>query len=197
MKTPFILAGLASTSMALVTNHVPRGLTVVPMTYGGIITEDGEKVELLGTIEDVHQQIKRLNPGYNSSQFLESRSREADVEMHRVVQKRNKNKLLCNIEGDHSDTAIHPWIIKGIQYLLALDGVCKVGAGPCTCARISCSYDSAIYLCNDNAWAIQPEGSYLATYAEHIMIQCFDGQYINEKEFDSDNYNVVVAGDLC
>ncbi|PYI14289.1 hypothetical protein BO86DRAFT_99954 [Aspergillus japonicus CBS 114.51] len=195
MKFSIILAALASTSMALVTTRVPKGYTVVPMTYRGVITEGGDEVELSGTIEDVHQQIKRLNPDFNVTQSLEAR--EADAEVHRILQKRNKSNLLCDIEGDHSETATYTWITKGIQYLLALDGVCKVGAGPGTCARISCSYDSGIYLCNDNAWEIEPKCSYLATYAEDIMTQCYDGMYINGQEFDTDNYNVIVAGDLC
>ncbi|PYH40792.1 uncharacterized protein BP01DRAFT_192925 [Aspergillus saccharolyticus JOP 1030-1] len=165
------------------------------MTYRGVITDGGEEVELSGTIEDVHQQIKRLNLDFNLTQSVEAR--EADAEVHRFLQKRNKSNLLCNIEGDHSETANYDWITQGIQYLLALDGVCKVGAGPSTCARISCSYDSGIYLCNDNAWEIEPKCSYLATYAEDIMTQCYDGMYINGQEFDTDNYNIIVAGELC
>lgn len=38
-------------------------------------------------------------------------------------------------------------IDDGIDYLGRLNGGCSVGAK--SCSRISCSYDSAIFLCND------------------------------------------------
>jgi hypothetical protein len=64
-------------------------------------------------------------------------------------------------------------ILDGIAYLQSLGfGNCGVPAGPRVCSRISCSYDSGIWLCNDNAWHIQPSCTYLASYAEDIVSRC-------------------------
>lgn len=41
---------------------------------------------------------------------------------------------------------------EGISYLKKKSNgkaICNVGAGPANCVRISCSYDTGIYICND------------------------------------------------
>jgi hypothetical protein len=40
-------------------------------------------------------------------------------------------------------------IRNGIRYLRGLNGNPTNGAGPGNCGRVSCSYDSAIWWCND------------------------------------------------
>lgn len=55
--------------------------------------------------------------------------------------------VLCNIPGMYDDTASEIFIGDGILYLEGLKGCCSANSH--TCARISCSSDSAIYLCND------------------------------------------------
>jgi hypothetical protein len=40
-------------------------------------------------------------------------------------------------------------INDGINYLNGLDVPCNVGPGPGNCVRVSCSWNSAIELCND------------------------------------------------
>jgi hypothetical protein len=57
---------------------------------------------------------------------------------------------LCNVNGWPSAPVSE--IKSGINYLniLTSKGVsCDVGPGPRVCSRISCAYDSAIWLCND------------------------------------------------
>lgn len=38
---------------------------------------------------------------------------------------------------------------EGIDYLRALNGYCSAPAGPSGCARVSCSHNCGIHLCND------------------------------------------------
>jgi len=40
-------------------------------------------------------------------------------------------------------------IKEGIDYLRGVPGKPVLGPGPGTCKRVSCSYNSAIYWCND------------------------------------------------
>ena len=40
-------------------------------------------------------------------------------------------------------------IYQGVMYLAHVGGVPEAGAGPNLCGRVSCSWDSAIYWCND------------------------------------------------
>ncbi|KAH6664639.1 hypothetical protein B0J14DRAFT_661226 [Halenospora varia] len=48
------------------------------------------------------------------------------------------------------------YIDDGINYLSHFHGRCDIGPGPGNCGRISCSYSSGIYLCNDNDYWISP-----------------------------------------
>ncbi|KAH6679576.1 hypothetical protein B0J14DRAFT_558889 [Halenospora varia] len=81
-------------------------------------------------------------------------------------------------------------IEDGIKYLnrVAKTGrKCDVGLGPGNCVRISCSYNSAIYLCNDNNYGMEPNCDYIASYAQNLLNRCwfFDGIY--GQEFDTEN----------
>ncbi|RHZ53257.1 uncharacterized protein CDV56_105933 [Aspergillus thermomutatus] len=129
----------------------------------------------------------------------------------RDIEERNKSGVICNIPGDKGGRCSTVTIMQGIDYLKGLTGVCGVAAGPRVCARISCSYNAAIWLCNDNAWYIQPSCSYLGTYAEDIVSTCAHVDFnsgtkgwgtqwsdtVNGQEFDTDNYNVIVGVDSC
>ncbi|KAG2025637.1 hypothetical protein GB937_002893 [Aspergillus fischeri] len=78
----------------------------------------------------------------------------------------------CNIPGDKGGGCSTVTIMQRIDYLKGLNGACGVGAGPRVCACISYSYNTAVALCNDNVWYIQPSCRYLGTYAEDILSKC-------------------------
>jgi hypothetical protein len=54
-------------------------------------------------------------------------------------------------------------ISNGIKYLRGLSGHPRAGPGPGNCARVSCSYQSGIWWCNDVSliWRIKK------LYAQH------------------------------
>jgi hypothetical protein len=95
-----------------------------------------------------------------------------------------------------------------IKYLKSLSGNCGVNAR--SCARISCSWTDAIWLCNDNDYYIQPSCKYLADYAGNIIGKCQNVQqrgckscaiggynhYVNGQQFDTDHYNVIVSREI-
>ncbi|PYH96552.1 hypothetical protein BO71DRAFT_174587 [Aspergillus ellipticus CBS 707.79] len=178
------LAGSPSRTLA---NH-----TIVEMTYSGPITPGGQHIEFTGhSIQDIHSQILALNPDFKLNDPAASTTP--------ATSKRSKedSSIICDIPGRLSETATTDWIRSGISYLKGLDGNCGVTAGPAACARISCSYDSGIYLCNDNKKRLNVKCSKLAAYAEDIIEKCDGGEYVNGQEFDTDNFNIVVAGDVC
>ncbi|KAJ6540852.1 hypothetical protein DFH09DRAFT_1175448 [Mycena vulgaris] len=67
------------------------------------------------------------------------------------------------------------------------------------CSRISCSYNAAIYFCNDNNGHISPQSFYLASYAADILPACsaYYDYSATGQEFDTDNYNIIVRSDNC
>jgi hypothetical protein len=94
-------------------------------------------------------------------------------------------------------------IDAGIFYLNNLHT--RLGIPAKSCSRISCSYDSAIYLCNDNGQYIEPASAYIASYAQDLVNLCTTGSFdkfpdyrkTGGQEFDSDGYNVIVKQDSC
>jgi len=119
-----------------------------------------------------------------------------DTEATSLARRNKTPPPICNVDG-FSFASV--WRIQqGVSYLNG-QGRCSVNAK--TCARVSCSWDSAIYLCNDNDYYIEPACPYIASYAADIINTC---QYyyakrwvVTGQEFDSDGYNVVVRGDSC
>ncbi|KAF8855710.1 hypothetical protein BDZ45DRAFT_497621 [Acephala macrosclerotiorum] len=90
---------------------------------------------------------------------------------------------------------------QGIDYLNNFQGVCNTGGGPGNCVRVSCSYDAAIYLCNDNEWDLVISCKDVAFYAGQIIDFCHvmwgDGWHSCGQMFDNGNYNVINRMDSC
>ena len=88
---------------------------------------------------------------------------------------------------------LHRRTLKGMQ--------CRVKKN--SCSRVSCSYNSAIFLCNDNDIPIAPECSLVAGYALKVIDHCktqlpsgkwyASGKYFNE----TGGWNAEVRYDKC
>ena len=113
-------------------------------------------------------------------------------------------------------------IEDGVKYLETLNARLKMDAN--ACSHINCSYNSAIWLCNDvsiieppslfvasfntwfelqNPYLIYPASPYLASYAQDLLNYCSNFneepkmQKVGGQEFDTDNYNIIVRADSC
>lgn len=72
--------------------------------------------------------------------------------------------------GEASGTAIG----DGITYLNSFgDGYCGLDDGPYKCARVSCSYNSAIWLCNDNDTPLRVKCKDLEPFIRKIHDECY------------------------
>lgn len=88
-----------------------------------------------GTVEEVHAQALKMNPHFKLN-ALPTKKVEARVP---------HNQIFC----DRYDYASSSRIEEGISYLRRVPGQPHNGPGPGKCSRVSCSYDSAIWWCND------------------------------------------------
>ncbi|KAL4885944.1 hypothetical protein BJY04DRAFT_179578 [Aspergillus karnatakaensis] len=108
--------------------------------------------------------------------------------------------LICY--PDHIwDRAGREAINNGIDYLRGVPGQPVAGPGPGACARVSCSYNSAIWWCNDD-----PAGKTLASFgsiadgARHISLNCNTGGFngvLSGQVFHHTGWNVIVRKDVC
>jgi hypothetical protein len=103
----------------------------------------GSKVTVTGTVQDVVAQLSTINPNWKED-FNVTEPK---------VQERALNfpftSVLCMIRLGEWGTANPYAIYDGINYLKGVPGRPTLGPGPGRCGRVSCSYNSAIYWCND------------------------------------------------
>lgn len=132
--------------------------------------------------QSIFSQSRDINPAY----------RPAKAETTKL-RKRNKSNTECG-----NFALASSWDTKSNHdYLDVQAETCSISTGPNVCTRLACINTSAVYLCNDNDFAIEPACNYLATYIEDIVNTCHSGDWtggaLSGQEFDTDGYNVVVG----
>lgn len=126
---------------------IPGYETVIPAWKGPAFV-DGPDLILDGTVEQVHDQLVALNPNYDSDfGFTEPKAQGHD---EAGLTKRNV------FPDDAGYNCFGQWgfvftdtLWAGIDYLRGVGGQPWMGPGVGTCARVSCSYRTAIWWCND------------------------------------------------
>ncbi|KAI6764235.1 hypothetical protein HG530_008024 [Fusarium avenaceum] len=182
-----------------------EGYEIVPMQWKGVIKEGEAPISLNGTIESIISQIQELNPEFELV--------EEETDASSGLEARNPSNIICNVGGSGYVDVVAAR--REQRYLRSLGtSVCGVDGGPGKCARVSCSYGDAIWLCNDNSHYIQPRCSYLADYVDRIISSCqsktssppcvsrpcppsWTAYFVRGQQFDTDRYNVIVGRSNC
>lgn len=179
--------------------HVTHGITdmVWQLEAPGIIP----KHQFTGTLEQVVGHIKKNFPAYewpsptptshNSSTTVTAKERD------RAPDPTETAVVRCYGFGGADPSEI--W--QGIQYLRQVPGMPDNGPGPGSCQRVSCSWESGIWFCNDNPFEIVlSDYSRIADMAEGVWDSCRHGPvggpyYVNGQNFDFvQGWNVIVRG---
>ncbi|KAK6819471.1 hypothetical protein PG987_015954 [Apiospora arundinis] len=142
--------------------------TISTMFWRGQIEAGGPEMTFNGTVQEVVAQIHKIKPDFPAGLNV-SRSTPLpnDDDGHAVD---------CYVGG--RGTATVSVILDGIKYLHGLPGNCGVSAGNQgynTCARISCSYNSAIWLCSDHGQEVLWPCSALGDIAQNDCFTCQGG----------------------
>jgi hypothetical protein len=97
-----------------------------------------------GTVEQVIARLNKINPDYEKNVLAAANMTQLEMKAGELE------------DGETWHSCFEQWpvawakrIYDGIMYLDGHEGVPTMPAGPGNCARVSCSYDSAIYWCND------------------------------------------------
>ncbi|KAF4458844.1 hypothetical protein FALBO_14406, partial [Fusarium albosuccineum] len=142
------------------------------------------------------------NAGKRGASVAHDGSTENDSDPDKYNEERSFEKrdtpftqgLLCDVGG--SGAARKKAIEEGIQYLQTRLGnaPCGLDNGPRVCTRVSCSYDSAIWLCNDNSGPLQVACGQVGDLAQRILFGCPNpqGQF-----FTNANWNVIIGKEEC
>ncbi|KFY43022.1 hypothetical protein V495_04216 [Pseudogymnoascus sp. VKM F-4514 (FW-929)] len=190
-----------------------KGYGVVPITWG-VEVSPGKTVELNGTVQDLIAKINNDHPESEFASALTSKLAQVETRMteeefspvdHTNLFKRD-DVLCCNFGKPCQND-----IIVGIKYLRGVGGQPTNGPGPGNCGRVSCSFNSAIWWCNDNHSAkTLPSFNNIADGAQVILNSCRHPAHkgacgicwnsnaaISGQDFHSDNWNVIVRSDKC
>ena len=120
------------------------------------ISPDGPPVPQYGTIQEAWANITANYPGWNDrrpvrdfSNTSKARNMTADAGTDFWV-------VMMGLYTRDSYFCGRPWsycwrsaIVDGLDHLYSAPGKAKDGPGPGECGRVSCSYNSAIWWCND------------------------------------------------
>ncbi|KAH8650554.1 hypothetical protein BGZ60DRAFT_534212 [Tricladium varicosporioides] len=204
MKIAIIVTSFAIAVASALAAALPEDVSVGILYNGAKISEmrftgtiHGIEYSGNGTVEQIYAQFKADYPEVVAAN---TNFTAAGTPIHNLEARNKEQPHCCGEPGGPNwgwYSAQTWYIFDGINYLHAFRGRCDIGPGPGNCGRISCSYGSGIYLCNDNNYMISPNCGYLATYAQDLCDACNRKGYTCGQQFDTDNYNVIVHGDSC
>ncbi|KAI3319666.1 hypothetical protein HD806DRAFT_508700 [Xylariaceae sp. AK1471] len=182
--------------------------TMVDIEWRGFKEFDNDTV-FKGTIQDVIKQMKQIK-GHDFEPDFVVRAHSAVKTPNRAAQDdppSNNQRVVCGVGG--AGEVLKIILEDGIGYLAELDDsvMCSNGPGPQNCGRISCSWNVAIWDCNERT---EPgpvvKCNVFAKYAQNILDHCttptqashWTGPHVRGQDFDDDFGISTIAGrDHC
>lgn len=124
------------------------GYSVEVMQWEVPVSLDGRTATLNGTVQQVYQQLLEINPNYEA-EFGTIRDESATTlaETRKTPGALEKQETWSDC--GRFDPAKAEAIWEGINHLNHVSGTPVSSPGPGVCGRVSCSYNSAIWWCND------------------------------------------------
>ncbi|KAL4809293.1 hypothetical protein BDV18DRAFT_78264 [Aspergillus unguis] len=178
-----------------------EGRTIITPKWEVEVTPGGEKAIVEGTVQQVRSEMLKRNPNWDTDFAVVKREPEAQPKVSDLTKRTDfsNSKTICGGRWEYTDLSA---INDGIDYLRGVGGRPLAGPGPGFCARVSCSYDAAIYWCND-----APEDKRLESFGsiadgtQKIVDECatvsFGGPMVAGQVFHSTDWNVIVRRDGC
>ncbi|KAH7123511.1 hypothetical protein B0J13DRAFT_648034 [Dactylonectria estremocensis] len=170
-----------------------------------------EKVEITGPVKNVFSEASVIKRDLDTQELekaeavkKDERRDEMDIDKfyasNNLDKRAKEGKTNCRWGGSGSAATLA--IRDGIDYIKDnwFGSDCVVEAGPSKCQRFTCSWDSAIWLCNDTKKKIKVPCRYAAYSAEKIIDKC--GWYdweprVQGQRFHNQDWNVIVGKDSC
>ncbi|KAI0006330.1 hypothetical protein F4779DRAFT_596810 [Xylariaceae sp. FL0662B] len=198
VSTILVAANTVVARPALFSNVFPRDYVIGNMTWTGTVTHGGPNMTFTGpSLQHIEGQIQAMHPPFAWTPSNITYKPDKAV-------KRGEDKVICNIPGFSGVNFLA--IRDGIRYLRGLSGTCTnppaYHPGKGYCGRISCSYNSAVYYCNDNSVEHGEPCNSFADSVEAILNECLLWEdlptpSVQGQKFYEDNWNVIVGSGNC
>ncbi|KAK4228548.1 hypothetical protein QBC38DRAFT_474674 [Podospora fimiseda] len=158
---------------------IPEGFAVVDLEWVVETTPGGPNVTLTGTVQQIHEKLTEINPNWDEDFAPVIAKRKAQVLAARASSTPEANGglekrdwTICGAAGrGHKNAGLNP-IIDGVAYLRTLSGQASRGPGPRSCGQVSCSWDSAIWYCNNNSFTKLMPWFHIANAAQVLLNEC-------------------------
>ncbi|KAK3402525.1 hypothetical protein B0T20DRAFT_449583 [Sordaria brevicollis] len=165
-----------------------------------IVTASGTTVNITGTVEQVFQYAEKKNIAFKQISDVPPPSTLDDLTKNRWDP--SVHRLMCFKNDNLADLEA---IERGIKYLNKIPGKPVNGPGPGNCGRVSCSWNSAIYWCNNDT-EVKTLDSFraIADGAQFVLNNCpfhpilfsgLGGWGVEGSVTMKDGWTVVVRGD--
>ncbi|RAQ62214.1 hypothetical protein COH20_003037 [Aspergillus flavus] len=159
------------------------------------------KLRLRGTIEEVTNQVRAIKSNYKYERRDGTNASTASLEKHY-----DEESLVCYPNG--WGAADGNTVQEGVEYLKNdVAGKPTNGPGPGNCGRVSCSYNNAIWWCNDNTESKTLDSfREIGLTAEEICNRCWMSAVASNSGFENlcagqmfmkDKWNVIVRDAKC
>ncbi|KAK8127860.1 hypothetical protein PG984_008968 [Apiospora sp. TS-2023a] len=147
----------------------------------------GQTEVLNGTVQQVYEQILQMNPDF--------RLGDTQLQSRGLRPQKRTSTVQCGIYDPGFTWAIQ----DGINYLRRVPGKPSEGPGPGNCGQVSCSYNSAIWWCNESPVTKTLKSWDMIANAAQFMLQNCDyvGGLISGQNFDSDNWSTNIGHARC
>ncbi|KAE8133638.1 hypothetical protein BDV38DRAFT_274208 [Aspergillus pseudotamarii] len=166
----------------------------------------GNKLRLRGTVEEVTNHVRSLNPNYKGSELQTETRNDTDALTGSLEKRYDEESLICYPNG--WGAADGNKVQEGIEYLKNdVAGKPTNGPGPGNCGRVSCSYNNAIWWCNDNTESKTLDSfREIGLAAEEICNRCWMSALSSDSGFENlcagqmfmkDKWNVIVRDAKC
>ncbi|KAM7202258.1 hypothetical protein V8F33_002975 [Rhypophila sp. PSN 637] len=171
------------------------GYEIVPMSWE-IEISPGQVAVLNGTIQEVVAQATTINPEFVLPPASKAETPSPAMKRRSI---RGRGVQFCNQFRQANVGTIR----DGVNYLRRLGGQATLAPGPGRCSRVSCSYDAAIYWCNDNTVSKTVTWDGIANSAGHITEVCpwttvnQWNDFVSGQNFERTNWNTIVRWDDC
>ncbi|KAK4449547.1 hypothetical protein QBC34DRAFT_380007 [Podospora aff. communis PSN243] len=198
-RSLFVSSSPTASSADAAIDELPDGYHRSPIHWRGILQAGKEEVYLSGMdFDEIEAKARALNPSYT----IFARGNSSDAADRGYLNKRQTQDFHCGWpeSWEYSLSTAAAW--AGIDYLEDIIGNCRAAPGPGSCGRVSCSYDTGIWYCNDNTDEYWVPCGWIGDVAATVVTECTvkieDKLYgVKGQIFDSRNWNVIVAGTLC
>jgi hypothetical protein len=126
------------------------GYSVEVLQWEVPVSPDGRTAILNGTVQQVYKQLVEIDPNYRPEfGIVDNKYLAPRPAQNRESQALREMERHSWSDCGHFDPATTEAVWQGIYHLSHVPGRPVSIPGPGVCGRVSCSYDSAIWWCND------------------------------------------------